>query len=84
MANLKKAVEGDSLIKRIKYKRQVGSMMVGKRQVVAKGEIFKQEHLMADNIDEKEKNELFGFVCLHYSVSEASGSLKINVLNKTK
>ena len=31
MANLKKAVEGDSLIKRIKYKRQVGSMMVGKR-----------------------------------------------------
>ena len=30
------------------------------------------------------KNEYFGFKCLHYSVSEASGSLKIAVLNKKK
>lgn len=29
-------------------------------------------------------NERFGFKCLHYSVSEASGSLKIAVLNKKR
>lgn len=30
------------------------------------------------------KNENFGFACLHYSVSEASKSIKINVINKKK
>ena len=30
------------------------------------------------------KNENFGFKCLHYSVSEASGSLKIAIKNKRK
>jgi hypothetical protein len=39
---------------------------------------------LADNIDENLKNENFGFNCLHYSVSEASGSLKIMVLNKKR
>jgi len=43
---------------------------------------LKQEHAHADNIEEKLKNENFGFSCLHYSVSEASGSLRINILNK--
>jgi len=33
-------------------------------------------------LDEKQKNEFFGFKCLHYSVSEASGSLRIYVDNK--
>ena len=32
---------------------------------------------------EKLKNENFGFKCLHYSVSEASGHITIIVLNKT-
>jgi len=31
MANLKKAVEGEGLVSRIKYRRQVGSMMAGKK-----------------------------------------------------
>lgn len=56
--------------------------MTGKKPVIAKGEIIKQEHMSAENIDEKFKNENFGFKCLHYSVSEASGSLRIIVLNK--
>ena len=37
---------------------------------------------MAENIDASLKNDDFGFNCLHYSVSEASGSLQIMVLNK--
>jgi solute carrier family 8 (sodium/calcium exchanger) len=38
--------------------------------------------VQATNLDESEKNENFGFSCLHYSVSEASGSLRITILNK--
>lgn len=78
----KKQIEGDSMLGRIKYRKQVGSMMSGKRAVIAKGEIMKQEHAHADLIDDKLKNENFGFKCLHYSVSEASGNIQIIVHNK--
>ena len=70
------------MIKRIKYRKQVGNYMSGKRQVMAKGEIFKQEHRHAEHIEEHLKNESFGFKCLHYSVSEASGHIQIMILNK--
>lgn len=56
--------------------------MKGKRPVIAKGEVIKQEHLHADKIADKDKNENFGFKCLHYSVSEASGHIQIHVINK--
>jgi hypothetical protein len=63
------------MIGRIKYRKAVGNLMHGKRPAVAKGEIMKQEHAHADLLDEKVKNPNFGFKCLHYSVSEASGSI---------
>jgi len=80
----KKQIEGDSMLGRIKYRKQVGNLMSGKRAVVQKGEVMKQEHAHADLIDDKFKNENFGFKCLHYSVSEASGSIQIIVHNKKK
>lgn len=44
--------------------------------------MFKNELKLAkDAIDPHPK---FGFTCLHYSVSEASGSIKINIRNKDK
>ena len=49
---------------------------------VAKGEIMRHEHLHADKLEEHLKNDSYGFSCLHYSVSEASGSLRIAVENK--
>ena len=58
--------------------------MTGRRPAIAKGEVFKRENALAENIEEKLKNEDFGFNCIHYSVSEASGSLNIMVLNKKK
>ena len=58
--------------------------MAGRKQVVKKGEIFKSENVMAARIDDKLKNENFGFKCLHYSVSEASQFIEIVVLNKTR
>lgn len=81
--DLKKAIDGDNMLNRIKYRKQVGNLMSGKRPVIAKGEIIKQEHAHAEHLDEKVKNPNFGFRCLHYSVSEASGSLRIHIENKT-
>jgi hypothetical protein len=49
--------------------------MAGKKQVIAKGEIFRQEHAHADLLEDHLKNPKFGFKCLHYSVSEASGNI---------
>ena len=59
-------------------------MMGGKRPNIAKGQILKEEHAHAENIDEKLKNENFGFKCLHYSISEASGTLRVVVINKKR
>jgi len=81
--DLKKAIDGDNMMTRIKYRRQVTNFIAGKQRApIAKGEIIKQEHVQASHIDETEKNADFGFTCLHYSVSEASGSIRINILNK--
>jgi len=82
LADLKTAIEGEGLIKRIQYRKQVGIQQ--KKQVVAKHEIYKAEHVSADALDEKDKNANFGFRCLHYSVSESSKFIEIHVLNKTK
>ena len=58
--------------------------MAGKKPiVVAKGEVLRQEHFSAEKLDAKDKNENFGFKCLHYSVSEGSGSIKVHIINKT-
>jgi len=84
MDKLKQEIEGDSMISRIKYRKQVGNALSGKRPVIEKGEIFKSENALAEHIDDKEKNPDFGFKCLHYSVSEASGSLKVFIINKKK
>lgn len=82
LEDLKKVVEGDNMLSRIKYRKQVGSMMGGKRPNIAKGQILKEEHSHADHLDVSLKNEFFGFKCLHYSISEASGTLRVVVCNK--
>jgi len=72
------------MIKRIQYRKAVQQSFLGKKPVIAKGEVFKRENTLAKGLDEKSKHELFGFNCLHYSVSEASGTLNVMVLNKAK
>ena len=80
--DIKKVVDGDSMIGRIKYRRQVGNAMSGKRPAIAKNEVFRSENAHAEFLEDKVKNENFGFKCLHYSVSESSGTLQIHVQNK--
>jgi hypothetical protein len=82
MDELKKQVQGEGMLARMKYRRQVQNAFSGKRPAIAKGEVVRQEHEHADLIEDKFKNDEFGFNCLHYSVSEASGVLKVMVVNK--
>ena len=35
-------------------------------------------------LDVSSRNEFFGFKCLHYSVSESVGTIKVEVENKTQ
>ena len=58
-------------------------MMAGKKPIVAKYEVIKLEHAQADALEDKVKNQIFVFKCLHYSVSESSQKLTIPILNKT-
>ena len=67
------------MVSRLKYRKNV---MSSKKPVVGKYEKMKLEHAHAEHLDEAEKNDDFGFQCLHYSVSEASEKLTIVVLNK--
>jgi hypothetical protein len=80
---LKVMADGGNLLSRIGYRKQVANSLTGKKAVVAKGEILKVEHALSSHLDEKDKNPYFGFKCLHYSVSEGSGSLKIFIENKS-
>lgn len=38
---------------------------------------------MADTLEEHQRNPDFGFPCLHYSVSEGAGMLRVKITNKT-
>lgn len=83
-ADLKNACEGEGLVKRAKYRKQVQNSFSGLRPAIEKGEKYIAESVHANLVDEKLKNEYFGFACLHYSVSEGAGKLRVKILNKTK
>lgn len=79
---LKERLEGPSLIERTNFRKAVG--LSYKKEAIAKGTILRRENRSADMLDDHQKNPNFGFSCLHYSVSEAAGALRIKVLNKSK
>ena len=83
-AELKKKITGEALIDRLKYRKSVGLLSIGKKAVVQKGQKFEMASVDASKLEEKHQHEKFGFVNLHYSVSEASGSVKLQVRNKKK
>jgi len=79
---LKEKLDGPSFIERINYRKAVGVNF--KKEAIAKGTILRRENRLADMVPDHQKNPKFGFSCLHYSVSEAAGTLRIKIINKTK
>lgn len=51
--------------------------MANKQKPITKGQVVKFELRSADQIEDKLKHDTYGFSCLHYSVSEGSGSICI-------
>jgi len=76
------AIGNEGMINRLKYRRDVQQGFTGKRPAIEKGEIIKKQLAHADLLDDKDRNPDWGFNCLHYSVSEAAGTLDIMILNK--
>ena len=79
---LKEKLDGPSLIERTNFRKAVGISY--KKEAIAKGTILRRENKSADMLDDHQKHPKFGFSCLHYSVSEAAGALRIKILNKSK
>jgi hypothetical protein len=79
LVELNKVFEPDADIQQIRYKRAFGKVLGAKRDfVVMKGQVLQLEH----DVEGKEKlvmNTEVGFKCLHYSVSESSGHVKVAV-----
>ena len=81
---LKKKIQGESIIDRLKYRKQVGLVNMAKKSIVKKGEKIVLEEQDADHLAKDLRHDEWGFQNLKYSVSEASGSLKIKINNKKK
>ena len=79
---LKELLEGPALIERINHRKAVGVSY--KKEAIQKYQVLRRENKSANLLADHQKNPLFGFSCLHYSVSEAAGALRIKILNKTK
>lgn len=80
--DLKAKLEGPALIERVGFRKAVA--LNYKKEAIAKGVVLRRENQQAALLQDHVKNAHFGFSCLHYSVSEAAGALRIKILNHTK
>jgi solute carrier family 8 (sodium/calcium exchanger) len=70
-----------TLLPRIAYKRQFGNRLAGKKDL--KGVKIQEDGKSADDLPNVELNQTVGFKCLHYSVTESAGTVKISIIKKT-
>jgi hypothetical protein len=80
LAELKKVLEGEPLMKRTMYRKM--NAVAQSRPAIKKGEKYRKEHVMAANYDKSQRNLQWGFKCLHLSVSEANHVASITIENK--
>lgn len=80
---LKEKIEGDKINKKSEHRKGFSNMLQGKRPKIKKGEIFKSETNFASRLHSNNRNPLFGFHTLSYTISEACKTVEIRVLNKS-
>ena len=84
-AEVERMLKPQSVVsERLQYRKSIGKLISGNRKVaVTKGEQNIEELKTAkDEFHKHELNPMIGFRCLHYSVTESSGVLRVIVLNK--
>jgi solute carrier family 8 (sodium/calcium exchanger) len=82
---IEKMLKPQSVIaERIHYRKSVGKLITGMKKVnVKKGEKRVEELKTAqDEFQHHKLNPEIGFRCLHYSVTESAGTLKVIILKK--
>lgn len=80
LAELKKVLEGEPLMKRTMYRKM--NAVAQSRPAIKKGEKYRKEHVMAANYDKSQRNLQWGFKCTHLSVSEANHVATVTIENK--
>lgn len=82
--DVKDALQPRSVIDRVKYKRIVANQLSGRKPfIVVKGMKKQVENQLAESLKKTELNPHVGFKCLHYSVTEGAGQLKVLIYKKT-
>ena len=80
---LKELAKPASVIPRMKYRRKVGDALSGRKDlVVVKGMVYSAEERMAKDLKDHMLNKEVGFKCLHYSVTEGAGTLKVDIVKR--
>jgi len=74
---LKQKLEGDRLIERIGFRKQVA--LVGAPIAIKKGQVLRRENVMATMLSSAQRSTQFCFPCLHYTVSEGAGYLLVKI-----
>lgn len=81
LVELNKVFEPDNDLQQIRYKRSFGTILRSKRDfVILKGQVGQSEH----DVENKQKlvmNTEIGFKCLHYSITESSGVVRVAIEN---
>lgn len=80
--SLKEKLGNVTLIERIGFRKQVGITYV--KAAIQKGAVIRRENKMATILDEKERNKDFCIPCLHYSVSEGAGVLRVKIVKRSE
>jgi hypothetical protein len=74
-------LQPDSLLERFKYRKQAGFNANSKDFIKLKGQ--KGQIESTDN-KVKNENDIIGFKCLHYSVTESNGTVEVTIVKKKK
>jgi solute carrier family 8 (sodium/calcium exchanger) len=81
---VEKVLKPQSMIPRLQFRKQFANKISGRRDfVVVKGMKHQQEENLAKDMHAVgELNDKIGFKCLHYSVTESAGTIKVVVQKK--
>lgn len=82
MADLKKKINGESVIGRLKYRS--ASAIGAPNKKIEKHEVYRFESNHSKNLSDEHKHEEFGFNCLNFAVSESASFFKLKIHNKKK
>ena len=75
-------LQPDSLLERFAYRKRAGLAANGREFVKLKGTRGQINHDDNKNMNLEYENELLGFKCLHYSVTESNGTVEITIIKK--